>query len=371
MRAHAVRVASRFLWLKGYSLVKITPPNPDPNSVSPRREIPARSLGRLFFILACVVTVVALFYLAENWRGKRVWKQYRHEFEAQGNSLNWADFIPPKVPDEQNVFKAPRMQEWFVRAASNYSTKVPDKSFSRLATDTFDEFSRQRHANRTNIVVAELTVADPTGPDPENAAVVRDLTDSLESERVQNLINTATGPTAIGVQWPQIFLAQPFEQLKPVRIFLKTDKQPSVQEVSAFFEVADNLPDAGPNHFRVVSAGTNAFRIYLNTAPYLAADYLEWSNPLEADFDLMREAQKRPFARMEGDYEHPAAIPIPGFVRLRQVVQTLAQRTQCYLLLGQPEAAFHDLALVRNLCVLLEGKPTGKPMTLVAAMINV
>jgi hypothetical protein len=49
----------------------------------------------------------------------------------------------------------------------------------------------------------------------------------------------------------------------------------------------------------------------------------------------------------------------------------LGQRAQCYLLLGQPEAALHELTLLRDLERLLQAKPTGKPMTLVAAMINV
>ena len=350
--------------------MNVPPPNQDPNPVDLQRQVPGRGLARLLFVLACIATVVALFYLVENWRGNRVWKKYRHEFEAQGNSLNWADFIPPQVPDDQNAFKAPRMQEWFVKGPSNYSPKFPDKSFSRPTTETLDEFLSRRYTNRTNIVVAEVTLASATDPDPENAAVVRDLNDPVERKRAQSLMNDVTGPIAIGAQGLLLFSAQPFEQLKPAAILLKMDRRPSIQEVSAFFEPADKSPNPGATRFRVVSAGTNTFRIYLDSPPCLAADYLEWSDPLEADFDLMREALKRPFARMEGDYE-PAALPIPGFVRLRQVAQTLAQRTQCYLLLGKSEAAFHDLALVRELCVLLEARPTGKPIMLVGAMINV
>ncbi len=41
------------------------------------------------------------------------------------------------------------------------------------------------------------------------------------------------------------------------------------------------------------------------------------------------------------------------------------------MLLGQPGKALHELLLVRDLCRLMEGRPTSKPMTLVAAMINV
>jgi hypothetical protein len=64
-------------------------------------------------------------------------------------------------------------------------------------------------------------------------------------------------------------------------------------------------------------------------------------------------------------------MPIPNFVNVRIVAQTLAQRAQCYLLLGQPQKALSEVTLLHDLCRLLEGAPTGKPMTLVAAMINV
>ena len=56
---------------------------------------------------------------------------------------------------------------------------------------------------------------------------------------------------------------------------------------------------------------------------------------------------------------------------MRAVAQTLAQRTHCFLMLGQPGKALPELALLNAYRHLLEGAPTGQPMTLVAAMINV
>jgi len=102
-----------------------------------------------------------------------------------------------------------------------------------------------------------------------------------------------------------------------------------------------------------------------------ARDYLTWSDQFAPDFNLLRDALKRPYARMDGNYHDPAAMPIPNFVAVRIVAQTLAQRAHCHLLLNQPEQALADLTLMHDLCRLLEAGPTGKPMTLVAAMINV
>ena len=98
---------------------------------------------------------------------------------------------------------------------------------------------------------------------------------------------------------------------------------------------------------------------------YSAADYLAASEPAVPDLDLLRKAVERPYARMDGDYQRPFEHPIPDFVRLRTVAQILAQRAKCYLLLGQPEAAWHELALVRDMCRMLEAKPASNCPTLV------
>jgi hypothetical protein len=197
--------------------------------------------------LAVLSTLIAIFYAVEDWRGKRAWEQCKRELEARGVVLDWDKFIPPPVPDDQNFFKAPKMQEWFVGRGTN-------------------DLSRR-------------------------------------------LVNT-------------------------------------------------NTASVGTDHNTI-------------TTPAAAVAYLKWSDQWEQDFDLIREALKRPFARMEGDYEQPFAVQVPNFVTLRSTAQTLAQRAHCYLLLGQPENARQELTLLHDLCRMLEGRPTGKPMTLVAAMINV
>lgn len=57
--------------------------------------------------LAAFVTLVALFYAEEGWRGKRAWENYRRQLEARGVEMNWHVFAPPPVPDEQNFAMTP------------------------------------------------------------------------------------------------------------------------------------------------------------------------------------------------------------------------------------------------------------------------
>jgi hypothetical protein len=101
-----------------------------------------------------------------------------------------------------------------------------------------------------------------------------------------------------------------------------------------------------------------------------ALEYLAWSDQFEPDFKLIREALKRPYAQMDGSYANPVMVPIQNYVTVRAVVQTLAQRAKCHLLLRQPELALEDLTLVNESRHMLEARPTGQPITMVAAMIN-
>ena len=102
-----------------------------------------------------------------------------------------------------------------------------------------------------------------------------------------------------------------------------------------------------------------------------ARNHLAWSDPLQPDFELIREALSRPYARIEGDYSQPMTMPMVNFAALRTVTLILAQRTRCYLMLGEPDKALKELTLIHDLRRILKGEPTGKPMTLVAAMIDV
>ena len=211
---------------------------------TPKSKRGWRILRQILIALASLATLVALLYAEEDWRGKRAWENCKRELEAKGEVLDWNAHIPPPVPDDQNFFKAPKMEEWFVRNLTS----------------------------NTNELYALMT---------------------------------------------------------------------------------------------------NAGKVAVITNKMVAANFMAWSEQFEPDFDLMREALKRPCARMDGDYSIPYEQPIPNFVNVRSVAQTLAQRAKCDLLLGQPDKALQELTLLHDMCRLLGAAPTGKPMTLVAAMINV
>jgi hypothetical protein len=66
-----------------------------------------RILRRILIGLAVLATLIAILYAEEDWRGKRAWENYKHEWEAKGEKFDWQAFVPPSMPDDQNFFTAP------------------------------------------------------------------------------------------------------------------------------------------------------------------------------------------------------------------------------------------------------------------------
>ncbi len=66
-----------------------------------------RTWRRSFVGVGILVTLIALFYAEEDFRGKLAWNKYKHQLEAKGVELNWHALAPPPVPDGQNFAMTP------------------------------------------------------------------------------------------------------------------------------------------------------------------------------------------------------------------------------------------------------------------------
>ena len=66
-----------------------------------------RNFRRFLFGLACLATVIAVFYAEENVRGKYAWKQFKSGWEAKGERFDLASNVPAPVPDDQNFAMTP------------------------------------------------------------------------------------------------------------------------------------------------------------------------------------------------------------------------------------------------------------------------
>jgi hypothetical protein len=276
--------------------------------------------------------------------------------EAKGQSFDWDAMIPSRVPDSQNIFSAPMMSTWFIKPSKGIN--ITDNIAKRL-----------NYTNSTPaVVIAEVTIElHGSHLDSSKADVSLQFDDPKSRRQAKVLIQNIVGPFVFGARGNSTFVACSLNpnQIKPTHIVLETDKKLTVRDLIVFF--SDNKYSSELLIFK--PSGTNSWHVL--TSFCAAPDYLKWSDQFRGDFDLMREAVKRPYARMEGDYSDPTRIPLPNYSNIRAVAQTLAQRAQCYLLLGQPDKALHELTLLNDLRRITESAPTGKPMSLAAAMINV
>ncbi len=64
------------------------------------------SWGFLKFVLWSV-TLIALLYVEEDWRGARMWAQTKAKWEAKGETFDYSRFIPPPIPDSENLGALP------------------------------------------------------------------------------------------------------------------------------------------------------------------------------------------------------------------------------------------------------------------------
>ncbi len=69
-----------------------------------------RNLRYLLFAMACVLTVLVLFYAVEDWRGRHAWLKHRTQWEAKGEKFTIDAWAPAAVPDEKNFAMTPLLK---------------------------------------------------------------------------------------------------------------------------------------------------------------------------------------------------------------------------------------------------------------------
>lgn len=334
--------------------------------MSMNSKIPFRKLWtwrvcrRLLVAVAVIATAYAVFVTEENWRCKRDWENYKRAKQAAGDWHEWDEFVPPPIPDEENVYAAPHIAAAFTRNSKDDFAEACQKKFNKA-------LSNVTHTAHTDFPVAKFLFVFPGTAAPTNAIAEFNLADASFSEQVGRLIVDTIGPRCITPQDLELFIRSP-ESIRPAQVVVNTDRMPTTTELDKIF------PNKGwPAATDVTSLQTegNLVKLSLRVGSKgwcQAEDYLQASTANEPFYELVDNALQRPKIRMNGDYGIPFDINIPNFVMLRIVAQELAARAQCHLLQDQPEAAVRDLARMKQL-ERFSIEPN--PMTLVSAMINV
>jgi hypothetical protein len=78
-----------------------------------------RVVRRVLIVCAWIVTVIALFYGEEDWRGRKAWNNYNVASKEQGEELDFKTYVPKPIPDSENFAATPEIQSWFLRHTNN------------------------------------------------------------------------------------------------------------------------------------------------------------------------------------------------------------------------------------------------------------
>jgi hypothetical protein len=149
---------------------------------------------RPLFALACFATLIALFYAEEDWRGRYDWDKFKRKWEAKGEKFAVTDFVPPRVPDEQNFAFAPVV-------ASSYAMML-DKSGHEINPRNTNVVNRLQ-LDLVNYVTQADLVKNRFGSDgPPNRGnwLIAKKTDLREWQNYYRWLATKTNEFAVSPQ---------------------------------------------------------------------------------------------------------------------------------------------------------------------------
>jgi hypothetical protein len=83
-----------------------------------------RNFKRSLLGLACLVGLIALFYAEEDLRGRLAWGHFKAQWEAKGEKFDFAAFIPPAVPDDQNFAMTPLVATAYSQILDRHGQRI-------------------------------------------------------------------------------------------------------------------------------------------------------------------------------------------------------------------------------------------------------
>jgi hypothetical protein len=189
--------------------------------------------GRKRFVIPAVcLGVIGLFYAEEDWRGKCAWEQCKQAVASRNIPLNWTNYIPAAVPEDQNIFGVPEMVRWF-----SYQHGAGWSDFAlALPSATFPGFNLT--SNTASMTVAEIVIGQPGTSAPGDSIQLR-RDDPASRTAAANLIDRALGPVAKAPQSPigvGLMLREPNE-VRPAKIFCNVKPRPRKRTWRSFCRI--------------------------------------------------------------------------------------------------------------------------------------
>jgi serine/threonine protein kinase len=298
------------------------------------------------------------FHVVENWRGRHAWERVQAELAGQGESLNYASFLKPPVPADQNVMEHPYMKRHFIKGKDPFPVEHPP-----LSTDEFmphpyalADLRRLPRHSAVGPTVAGLVGTGWSGGHIAHLAFTNQPLAEMMAELSRQAGLTMTAVTR-GAPWSRPGHRQIWTPTRVTRTCTNVAAIEALDRLAREFHVA---PDAARWQAENVLAFTT-------TGPSLQ-EILDWYARYEGEFARLEEALERPQARLAGDPLRPHENALPSFVSFRVAAQVYANRCRVHLLAGETDDALKHLRTLRR---LTETVQTSEPPTLVEAMVKV
>ncbi|MES2694143.1 MAG: hypothetical protein V4773_11770 [Verrucomicrobiota bacterium] len=101
-------------------------------------------IRRTLFAFAGLATAFALFIAVENWRGSRAWAATARDLAARGEPLDLAAIQPARVPDAENLWKAPMLAKLLYDRPDDPAKKEVEASTRLDSFQALNEFRGKR-----------------------------------------------------------------------------------------------------------------------------------------------------------------------------------------------------------------------------------
>lgn len=251
----------------------------------------------MLFAFVCLITLVALFYAEEDWRGKHDWEQFKRKQEAKGIKFDYKAVIPAPVPDDQNFAMSP---VWIARI--KYTFQSDPKKAEAWYGDRIDDDDVSKFYG--------LVPVTPTA-----------------------LVGTNFGASGL----PPV-PGVPVRWTIPGKIDLKPWQ-------TYYRELQGKYPGAG---------------ISITPQPQSAAtDVLLALSKFDPAIERLRKDSSLPDSRFPVvyDVDDPAEILLPHLQAVKQCAQVLELRAIAELQNGQTDAAFDDVKLILRLVDSIRTEP--------------
>jgi hypothetical protein len=339
-------------------LIKDSSMNAEPRepSASDRLNIVRRSIAglTLFFVLLIVG------YLVHEGRSPSPWGKLKQDLERRGEIFDVTAFVPPEIPDDSNILKAPIMEALMYRTPR----KGNIRPLIRInATDTVH--GDWHHGRPTGLLEWRAHFKGKPGAYGQERTMQSDIENSImASQEVMPLILIHEAPLGDAIR----NLARQadinkigFDESALQKVHAVTNVTLRHTDYTAWNALQLLLGEHGlmldfdleTRHLRVTERSPNACQI------------LEDLNQFSEEINELHEACRRPDARWDFDYEDWER-ELPNFMAFRRTSQSLALHASASLALNRTGPALEDIST----CLALT-KVACADFTIVAPMMGV